>query len=55
MKVTLTDALIKRHRSAATRELERADRGEVVGTADAPDAERVEITGAITRIDPARR
>jgi ribosomal protein RSM22 (predicted rRNA methylase) len=46
--------LLKRHRSAENRELERADRGEVIVTDAAPDAARVEVTGPITRIDPAR-
>jgi precorrin-6B methylase 2 len=47
--------LLKRHRSADNRELERADRGEVIVTDAAPDDARVEVTGPITRIDPARR
>ncbi|MDQ3341563.1 MAG: methyltransferase [Myxococcota bacterium] len=46
--------LLKRHRSAENRELERADRGEVIVTDAAPDDARVEVTGPITRIDPAR-
>lgn len=45
--------LLKRHRSADNRELERADRGEVIVTEAAPDDARVEITGPIKRIDPA--
>jgi ribosomal protein RSM22 (predicted rRNA methylase) len=50
-RVTLR--LLKRNRSAENRELERADRGEVIVTTAAPDDARVEVTGPIKRIDPA--
>lgn len=45
--------LLKRHRTAENKELERAARGEVIVTAVQPDDDRVEITGPIARIDPA--
>ena len=47
--------LLKRNRTPENKALERADRGEVVVVPDEPGDERVEITGAITRIDPASR
>ena len=46
--------LLKRNRTADNRELERTHRGEVVITTEDPDETRVEIAGAITRIDPSR-
>lgn len=50
----LTLRLLKRNRTPENREFERAVRGEVIATGD-PPTDRIEITGPITRIDPARR
>lgn len=49
-RVTLR--LLKRNRTAETKPLERAERGNVVVTTDEPGDERVEVTGPVTRIDP---
>jgi len=46
--------LLKRNRTADNRELERTDRGEVVITTEVPDDARVEVSGAITRLDPSK-
>jgi precorrin-6B methylase 2 len=47
--------LLKRNRTAENKILERADRGDVVIVAEAPDDDRVEIALPVTRIDTARR
>lgn len=47
--------LLKRNRTAENRELERAERGDVVIASDAPDEDRVEVRGAIVRVVPAKR
>jgi SAM-dependent methyltransferase len=47
--------LLKRHRTAENKELERSGRGDVVIVAESPDDARVEVVGPITRIDTARR
>jgi hypothetical protein len=44
--------LLKRNRGAETKPLERAERGNVVIATDEPDADRVEVTNAVTLIDP---
>ncbi|HEU0034789.1 MAG TPA: small ribosomal subunit Rsm22 family protein [Kofleriaceae bacterium] len=46
--------LLKRHRSADNRALERVDRGDVVVVDDAPDDARVEIRGPVTVVTPRR-
>jgi len=46
--------LLKRNRTADNKALERADRGEIVVTHEAPGDERVEITGPTTVLDPAK-
>jgi len=48
--------LLKRNRAAGNREVERADRGDVLVIDQPADEERVEITGdtKVTRIDPSR-
>jgi ribosomal protein RSM22 (predicted rRNA methylase) len=47
--------LLKRHRTAENKELERADRGDVIVAREQPDDARVEVVGPITRIETARR
>jgi len=49
--------LLKRNRAAGNRDLERADRGDVVATTATPGDARVEIEApdTVTRIEPARR
>ncbi|HLL24576.1 MAG TPA: hypothetical protein VK427_20735, partial [Kofleriaceae bacterium] len=37
------------------RDFERAERGDVISVGDAPGDERVEITGPLTRSEPAKR
>lgn len=39
--------LLKRHRSEGNRDFERADRGDVIVTAEAPGEKRLEITGEV--------
>lgn len=51
----MTLRLLRRHRTGANRELERADRGDVVVIGDATtDAERIEVTATSTVERPAR-
>ncbi|HSK03640.1 MAG TPA: small ribosomal subunit Rsm22 family protein [Kofleriaceae bacterium] len=49
--------LLRRHRSAANRAVERAERGDVLVVGAAPDEQRVELEAAtrVERIEPARR
>ncbi len=49
--------LLRRHRSAANRAVERAERGDVLVVDAAPDEQRVELEEAtrVERIEPARR
>ena len=47
--------LLKRNRTAENRELERAERGDVVLASDEVDEARVEVRGPIVRIEPAKR
>jgi ribosomal protein RSM22 (predicted rRNA methylase) len=48
--------LLRRHRSAANRAVERAERGDVLVVDAAPDEQRVELEAAtrVARIEPAR-